>query len=254
MSLNRMNAKDWGAVLATPPLKRNQFGGTFGGPLRRDQTFFFGTYSGLRQSTSTFLNTAIVPTPLERTGDFSQSRTLPTDPATGQTFVCNGVVGAICPNRLDPVAMKIINDYIPLANVPGNIWQGYVPSPYNSDEGLIKIDHQFNDAHRFSGNYFLTTGTNTVRAGSGNLPWASQNFNWRQHNVNLSDTWVMPTTGGALAFVGMVPPYEATLTKNLRDAGAIIVAKTGLTELANYVAANMSVPSSCPVGGECCSP
>jgi amidase len=49
----------------------------------------------------------------------------------------------------------------------------------------------------------------------------------------------MPTTGGALAFVGMVPPYEATLTKNLRDAGAIIIAKTGLTELANYVAANM---------------
>ena len=187
----KMNAKDWGAVLATPPLKRNQFGATFGGPLRRDKTFFFGTYSGLRQTTSTFLNTAIVPTPLERTGDFSQSRTLPTDPATGQTFACDGVLGVICPNRLDPVAMKIINDYIPLSNVPGNIWQGYVPSPYNSDEGLIKIDHQFNDAHRFSGNYFLTTGTNTVRAGSGNLPWASQNFNWRQHNVNLSDTWVM---------------------------------------------------------------
>jgi amidase len=49
----------------------------------------------------------------------------------------------------------------------------------------------------------------------------------------------MPTTGGALAFDGMVPPYEATLTKNLRDAGAIIIAKTGMTELANYVAANM---------------
>src|SRR5205807_2718064 len=48
----------------------------------------------------------------------------------------------------------------------------------------------------------------------------------------------MPTTGGALAFDGFVPPYEATLTKNLRDAGAIIVAKTGLTELANWVAGN----------------
>ena len=46
----------------------------------------------------------------------------------------------------------------------------------------------------------------------------------------------MPTTGGALAFVGYVPPYEATLTKNLRDAGAIIIAKAGLTELANWVA------------------
>jgi len=46
----------------------------------------------------------------------------------------------------------------------------------------------------------------------------------------------MPTTGGALAFDGYVPPYEATVTRNLRDAGAIIIAKTGMTELANWVA------------------
>ena len=49
-------------------------------------------------------------------------------------------------------------------------------------------------------------------------------------------TTMMPTTGGALAFAGMVPPYEATLTANLRAAGAIILAKTGMTELANWVA------------------
>ena len=48
----------------------------------------------------------------------------------------------------------------------------------------------------------------------------------------------LPTTGGALAFAGWVPPYEATLTKNLTDAGAIIIAKAGLTELANWVAGN----------------
>ena len=48
----------------------------------------------------------------------------------------------------------------------------------------------------------------------------------------------MPTTGGALAFAGYVPPYEATLTTNLKAAGAIIIAKTGLTELANWVAGN----------------
>ena len=46
----------------------------------------------------------------------------------------------------------------------------------------------------------------------------------------------MPTTGGALAFKGLVPPYEATLTTNLRAAGAIIIAKTVMTELANWVA------------------
>jgi len=48
----------------------------------------------------------------------------------------------------------------------------------------------------------------------------------------------MPTTGGALAFKNLIPPYEATLTKNLEDAGAIIIAKTTLTELANWVAGN----------------
>ena len=49
----------------------------------------------------------------------------------------------------------------------------------------------------------------------------------------------MPTTGGALAFDGLIPAYEATLTKNLRDAGAVIIAKTVLTELANWVASGM---------------
>jgi amidase len=55
-------------------------------------------------------------------------------------------------------------------------------------------------------------------------------------NVHTID---MPTTGGALAFADLVPPYEATLTKNLESAGAIILAKTQLTELANWVASGM---------------
>jgi amidase len=46
----------------------------------------------------------------------------------------------------------------------------------------------------------------------------------------------LTTTGGALAFDGYLPPYDATLVKNLRDAGAVIIAKTGLSELANWVA------------------
>ena len=131
-------------------LSRNQFGASIGGPIKRDQTFFFASYSGLRQTSSTFLNNAIVPTDLERRGDFSASATKPTDPATGQTFVCNGVIGVICPDRLDPVAMNIINKYIPTSNVPGNIWQGYVESPFDSDEFLIKLDHQINPAHRLT--------------------------------------------------------------------------------------------------------
>lgn len=60
-------------------------------------------------------------------------------------------------------------------------------------------------------------------------------------NIHTTD---MPTTGGALAFAELVPPYEATVTKQLRDAGAVIIAKTQLTELANWVAANPSMPNN----------
>src|SRR5687767_14648178 len=52
-------------------------------------------------------------------------------------------------------------------------------------------------------------------------------------NIHTTD---MPTTGGALVFDGFRPPYEATLTRSLREGGAIILAKTGMTELANWVA------------------
>ena len=55
-------------------------------------------------------------------------------------------------------------------------------------------------------------------------------------NVHTMD---VPTTGGAMAFRGFIPPYEATLTENLRAAGAIILAKTVMTELANFTAAGM---------------
>src|SRR6185436_14739675 len=55
-------------------------------------------------------------------------------------------------------------------------------------------------------------------------------------NIHTTD---MPTTGGALAFAGLVPPYEATLTAHLRAGGAIIIAKTVMTELANWVASDM---------------
>src|SRR3954464_7716578 len=60
-------------------------------------------------------------------------------------------------------------------------------------------------------------------------------------NIQTTD---MPTTGGPLAFQNLIPPYEATVTKNLRDGGAIIIAKTQLTELANWVAGNPPMPTN----------
>ena len=188
------NANDYASVLARAPYHRNQFGGSIGGPIIKDRTFFFFTYSGLRQTTSRFLNNATVPTALERIGNFSASSgTKPKDPTTGTsltnaTLFANGIIPT---NRLDPVALKIINTYIPVANLDGNKWQGNVPLPYNTNEYLAKIDHQLNEAHRLSFTYFNTSGSQTIFPGSGNLPWATQNFKWQQHNVNLSDVWII---------------------------------------------------------------
>lgn len=181
-----LNANTWGnTTTGTPPLHRNQFGATFGGPIVKNNTFFFASYAGLRQNTSTFLNGAIVPTTLERSGDFSQSAVKPANPVTHTAFPGNVITSP------DPVAMKIINQFIPQANVGNNKWQGFVPSPYNADEFLGKIDHNFGDKHRLTASYFETSGTNTVVAGSGNLPWSQQQFDWRQHEANLSDTWLI---------------------------------------------------------------
>ncbi len=199
------NANEWGATVEKAPYRRNQFGATIGGPIRTDKTFFFASYSGLRQTTSSFLNGAIVPTALERIGDFRApgSGARPRDPATGTTlanaavFSCLGVPNVICPNRIDPVAAKILNDFIPLPNTLNpatgrlEMWQGNVPSPYDTNEFLAKVDHQLNEPHRLTFTYFTTAGSNTLAAGTGNLPWASQQFKWRQHNVNISDVWII---------------------------------------------------------------
>src|SRR5882724_11830259 len=184
-----LNANDWGNTFDTPPLHRNRFGGAFGGPIRKDKTFFFGSYAGLRQVTNTFLNGAVVPTALERNGNFSQSAVKPVDPVTGIAFA-----GGLIPvGRRDTVAMNIINNLIPTANVGTNKWQGFVPSPYNTDEFLAKVDHNLNDNHRLTLSYFQTNGTNTVKSGgtAQALPWSQQEFDWRQQDANVSETWVI---------------------------------------------------------------
>ena len=193
---DKFNANEWNSTLARPPYRRNQFGATIGGPIIKDRTFFFFSYGGLRQMTNTFLNDARVPTALERIGNFSQSPgSGPRDPVTNATFTCNGTARVICPNRIDPVAARIITEYIPLPNTltsqgfPG--WQGNIPNPYDTNEFLVKVDHQLNEPHRLTFSYFNTAGQTTVFPGSGNLPWATQTFKWRQHNLNISDVWVV---------------------------------------------------------------
>src|SRR4029077_3572820 len=92
--------------------------------------------------------------------------------------------------RFDPTASNIMNKFIPLANQPSNIFQGQVPSPYNTDEYLAKVDHMVSDTPRLTLSYYTTAGNNSILPG-GNMPWSAQQYTWRQQNANVNYTWTL---------------------------------------------------------------
>jgi len=192
----KLNAARWtppGTPSTKDPLDRNQFGGAFGGPIAKSKTFFFASYSGLRQEETYYRNTAVVPTALERAGDFSQSSRRPTDPLTGQAFP-GGVIPA---NRFDPAAKTIQDKYVPLSNLPNNFFEVRAPDPLRTDEATLKIDHQLSTVQSLAMSYFHLTGTDTqplTGAGTtsgGNIPWVDRDFRWNQDNVNVTHMWTL---------------------------------------------------------------
>jgi len=187
----KLNSKRWappGVTATKDPLDRNQFGGAFGGPIQKDKTFFFVSYSGLRQEETYYRISAVVPTALERAGDFSQSAIKPRDPQTGTAFP-----GGIIPSsRFDPAAVTIQERYVPASNLPNNFFEVRRPDPLNTDEATLKLDHHLSPSHIVALSYFYQKGTDTQpQSLTGNIPWVDRDFKWTQHNVNLADTWTL---------------------------------------------------------------
>jgi outer membrane receptor protein involved in Fe transport len=134
----------------TPPLKQSQFGGTFGGPIRKDKTFFFGDYQGTRYLTGT-TSDSIVPSAAERTGDFSQllPTTQLTDPYTGAPLKGN-IIPAVAPQ-----SAYLLQQFFPLPNTSAGT---YVQSPAATDsvnQFDVKIDHQIDPSDYIAASYGL---------------------------------------------------------------------------------------------------
>ena len=186
---DKLNANSWGSI-TKPEQRRNQFGVTVGSHIIRDKTFYFLSYEGLRQRSSNVSTAAVVPTPLERQGNFTASKIQPKDPVTGVAFP-----GGIIPlTRFDPVALKILTNNVPLANLPGNRFDAVEPAPTTSNQGMAKIDHSLSQKHLLSFSYFTSRG-DTLSSLAGNLIWADRTFLWKQQNFNLNETWtVSPNT------------------------------------------------------------
>src|ERR1700690_2779798 len=198
-----LNAAPWKAG-QNPPYHRNQFGGAVGGPVNHDQAFFFFSYAGLRQTVGQFLSGGVVPTALEREGDFTQSKVIPDLPGTktkvdGTNSSPNcqtAKVGCVPSGLLDPTAANIISKYIPLPNRANNSWTGFFTGPTNQDDYLGKYDQVLGDKDPLSVTYFyLNTTQNANGSSTANLLWdINQSFS-KQQNLNLNDVHTFgPTT------------------------------------------------------------
>lgn len=143
--------------------KRSQYGGTFGGPIRKDKTFFMSSYEGLRQR-SFSERTTTVPTDLERAGNFTQTFAGANNPvliydpfstrASGSAFVRDAFPGNMIPaSRMDKVGAAIAK-YYPQPNTTGvaytnaNNYYKQGSSTLDIDQIDGKFDHNFTSTQR----------------------------------------------------------------------------------------------------------
>jgi hypothetical protein len=182
-----ITARQWNTP-SVNPLVQNQFGGSAGGRIRRDRTFFFTSYQQLERRTVAFRNVAIVPSALERAGNFSASRTKPRVPGTTQPFP-NDTIPA---SQFDAVSRNLLNQYIPVANTADGRYEFQAPAPSGEKQILIKLDHFISSGQRLAFNYFASS-TSLVEniVSGGDLPYAIREFPGLQQNVGLAHTWTL---------------------------------------------------------------
>jgi hypothetical protein len=147
-----------------PPYRQNQFGASLGGPIRRNRTFFFTNYEGLRILQSV-TNTTLLPPTAVRQGDFNginpqTGNPFPAiiDPTTGQPFPRNTIPAS----RIDPMSRAIL-DRISLPNNPNappgenndiNVGLHRV----DTDQFIARLDHELTAKHQLFGRFLLFNG------------------------------------------------------------------------------------------------
>ncbi|HWR54709.1 MAG TPA: carboxypeptidase regulatory-like domain-containing protein [Bryobacteraceae bacterium] len=207
-----LNARDFFEP-DTTPLVQNQFGGTMGGRILRDKTFFFTSFEGQRRRRSQFENGALVPTAAERGGDFSKTvfgggPIVVRDPSNNNQPFPNNIIPT---NRLSPVALSYLDLAVPLPNTPGrgpNALEQRGSEPLDSNQMLGKIDHVISDKHKLSGAYFISDQVDRDRFPE-DLDFAYRDMKSRQHNLNIHEFWTIGPT--------KLNHFRATYTRSSGD-------------------------------------
>jgi hypothetical protein len=164
---------------------QNQYGGSFGGRIVKDRLFFFGAYEGRHTKFSSF-NQAPVPTALERTGDFSQSRYTVYDPATTTQVGTNYTRTPFSQNRIPAARINALGQQLaklfPLPNATSptdpftHFYTSYIPSTVDVKNGIGRLDYTQNGKDSFFARYGETLSNTFSGVG---LPGAQDPGNTR---------------------------------------------------------------------------
>jgi hypothetical protein len=164
-----MDASDY-FTQSVQPLKQNQFGATFGGPIIKDKTFFFGYYEGFRNRQGETVP-ATVPSLAERQGNFAELCTSgftngfcnDPNPADGQQLY-NFLTGAPVPNNqlayIDPIAKNVL-PFFPLPNTGPNGFIATQTLSENNDQFGVRLDHYLSRVDTLNFRYMYSSGPTT---------------------------------------------------------------------------------------------
>jgi hypothetical protein len=189
-----------------PPLRQNQFGGTLGGPLARDRSFFFFSYEGQR-SDRALTRTFTVPSAAVRAGDFAGASICDPSTITSPGGACTPFAGGQIPEgRLDPLALALLQQVpLPSSSAAQQNLTAIEQQVKDVDQFSVRLDHRFDSGDQLFGRVSTFDANEIQPFGSSSLqetlvPGFGRTLNTKARNVALSHTRLGSTWLNELRF------------------------------------------------------